>query len=312
MTTSTSAPANGDAPTSIRDRALTTGAIAQIVLLTAGWGGNAPALRFSLRHLPPFGAAGCRFLIGLGVVLLLARLQRVSLQPQRAEWKPLAWMGLLFTTQILLLNAGSALTQASRQALLINSYPLVVPLLAHLFLPGDRLTLQKSLGTLLAFIGVLLIFGEKALSGHGALLGDLLIAGSSVLLAGKAVYTSSRVRSSHPYQVLFWQMAFAVPCFFVLSVLVEPQQYAWSPLVATSIAYQGMVVGGLCFVGWTSLLQHYSPSRLSVGFFLTPLFGALFSYLLLGEPITAGLVAGGIAILGGLLLVTRPTPAAKS
>jgi drug/metabolite transporter (DMT)-like permease len=280
----------------------------QIVLLTAAWGGNAPALRFSLRHLPPFGAAGFRFLLGLAVVLLFARLQRIPLRLQRDEWKPLAWMGLLFTVQILLLNAGSALTQASRQALLLNSYPLFVPLLAHLFIPGDRLTLQKSLGTLLAFIGVLFIFGEKALSGSGALSGDLLIAMSSVLLAGNAVYASVLVRSRHPLKVLCWQMTFAIPCFFAVSLLAEPQRYAWSPLVAASIAYQGIVVGGICFVGWTSLLRHFAPGRLSVGFFLTPLFGALFSYLLLGEPVTAGLVTGGVAILGGLLLVTRRAP----
>jgi len=282
-----------------------------VLLLTAAWGGNAPALRFSLRHLPPFGAAGFRFLLGMGVVLLIAALQRVSLRPRREEWRPLAWMGLLFTAQIMLLNAGSAHTEASRQALLLNSYPLFVPLLAHWFLPGDRLTLQKSLGTLLAFLGVLFIFGEKAFSGGGKLTGDLLIALSSVLLAGNAVYVSALVRTNHPYQVLFWQMAFAIPCFFASSLLLEPQHYSWSPLVIGSIGYQGIVVGGLCFVGWTSLLQHYAPGRLSVGFFLTPLFGALFSYLLLDEPITAGLAAGGAAILAGLFVVTRPVKAKR-
>jgi drug/metabolite transporter (DMT)-like permease len=79
----------------------------------------------------------------------------------------------------------------------------------------------------------------------------------------------------------------------------------WTPAVALSILYQGIVVAGLCFVGWTMMLQQYSASRLSVGFFLTPLFGALASYLVLGEPVTAGLVAGGAAVLCGLLVANR-------
>lgn len=292
------------------DRALSAAAVLQVVLLTAAWGGNAPALRFSLDYLPPFGAAGLRFLIGLAAILLFAALQGVSLRPRRKEWRGLAWMGLLFTAQILLLNSGSARTEAGRQALLLNAYPLFVPLLAHAFLPNDRLTARKAAGTLLAFVGVLFIFGEKALTGRGAGLGDLLITASSVLLAAKAIYTSVLVRSNHPYQVLFWQMAIAVPCFFAMSVLFEPQHYRWAPPVALSIAYQGVVVAGLCFVGWTSLLKHYSPARLSVGFFLTPVFGAVFSNLLLGEPITLGLAVGGGAILGGLMVVNGRSAAA--
>lgn len=291
------------APEPVRDRALSAAAVAQVVLLTAGWGGNAPALRYSLQYLPPFGAAGIRFLIGLLVIVLFARLARVSLRPRSGEWQGMLWMGLLFAVQILLLNAGSARTEAGRQALLINSYPLFVPLLAHLFLPHDRLTRRKVVGTTLAFVGVVFIFGEKALAGKASVVGDLLVTASAVLLAAKAVYTSVLVRGNHPYQVLFWQMVLAIPCFFAMSLLFERQEYTWSPPVVASMAYQGVVVAGLCFVGWTSLLQHYAPGRLSVGFFLTPVFGALFSYLLLGEPLSAGLAAGGAAILGGLLVV---------
>ncbi len=212
-------------------------------------------------------------------------------------------MGALFTVQIALLNHGATLTEASRQALLINAYPLFVPLLAHFFLPNDRLTWRKSLGTMLAFIGIMAIFGEKFFRSGGSLTGDAMVAASSVLLAGKAVYTRALMRVSHPYRQLIWQMVFAVPIFFGVSLLTERQEYHWSPLVATSILYQGVVVAGICFIGWTSLLQYYSPSRLSVGFFLTPVFGALLSWLLLKEPLTAGLLLGGAAILAGLFLV---------
>ncbi|HTE21160.1 MAG TPA: DMT family transporter [Armatimonadota bacterium] len=287
------------------DRALPALALLQVLLLTAGWGGNAPALRYSLHYLPPFSAAGMRFLLGMGVVVVLARLRRVSLRVRREEWLPLMWLGVLFTVQIALLNYGSARTEANRQALLINSYPLFVPLLAHFFLRGDRLTAHKIGGTLLAFAGVLIVFGEKVWTGRGAISGDLLVAGSALLLAVIAVYSSSLLRSSHPFQVLFWQMAMAIPCFFGLSLVFEPQRYQWSAVVAVAVLYQGLVVGGLCFMGWTSLLGRYSPSRLSVGFLLTPMWGSLFSFLLLGEPITPGLAVGGAAVLLGLLLVNR-------
>ena len=297
----------GPIPLPEKDGPLPLAVLLQVVLLAAGWGGNAPALRFSLDYMPLFGAAGVRFGIAIGVIWAFARLRRIPLAIPRREWLPNLWMALLFAVQIAFLNLGSAHTPAGRQALLINSYPLFVPVLAHLFLPGDRLTVRIVGGTLLAFTGLLLILGEGGLRGGGQLYGDGMVAISAVLLAGKAIYTSVLVRNNHPYQVLYWQMVLAVPCFFALSLATEPQRYLWTTPVTLSMLYQGVVVAGFCFIGWTSLLERYSPSRLSVGFFLTPVFGALFSYLLLGETVTGGLVAGGVFILIGLLLVVRPT-----
>jgi drug/metabolite transporter (DMT)-like permease len=283
-------------------------AILQLVLLTAAWGGNAPALRYSLQYLPAYGSAGLRFLLGTMVVVLIAGWQRVPLGVRRGEWGALLWLATLFAAQIALLNVGSALTAASRQALLINCYPLFVPLFARLILRGDRLTWNKAAGMALAFLGILFVFGERLQGGKGSLLGDGLVLASAVLLAVRVVYTSALVRGVHPYALLFWQSLFALPAFGLISLLTEPQGYSWTVPLALSILYQGIVVAGLCFVGWTAMLQRYAPSRLSVGFFLTPVFGAVTSHLVLGEPITGGVVLGGTAILAGLLVASGAQP----
>src|SRR5688572_10155661 len=187
------------------DRPLTVAAILQLLLLTAGWGGNAPALRYSLQYLPPNGSAALRFLLGIMVVVAIARWQGVPLGIRRDALRPLLWISALFAVQVALLNYGSALTAASRQALLINSYPLFVPVFAHFFLRGDRLTWNKTAGTALAFAGILLVFGERFSAGVGTLVGDGLVLASGILLAARVVYTSALVQGIHPYALLFWQ-----------------------------------------------------------------------------------------------------------
>jgi len=289
----------------IAERAIPLAALLQVALLSLGWGGNSPALRYSLGALPPIGAAGVRFAIALALITLVVLWRRIPVRLVRADWPRLIGMGLLFMVQICLLNLGSAQTTAARQALLINSYPLFVPLLAHAFVPGERLRWQNCLGTGLAFLGVLVLFGEKALRSDGDPTGDLLVTASAVLLAVKAIYTSLLVRTYDPYVVLLVQMGVGVAGFFGLSLLSEPQLYRWTPLVTLSMLYQGIVVAGLCFMGWSALLKHYSPSRLSVGFFMTPVFGAGLSYFFLGERPTAGLALAGLAILAGLFVVNR-------
>lgn len=289
----------------LAERAIPLSAMLQVVLLSLGWGGNSPALRFSLGALPPLGAAGIRFAIALAVIGAVMAWRRIPLRVEHRDWRPLLGLSVIFLAQICLLNLGSVRTTAGRQGLLINSYPLFVPFFALAFLPGYRLTAPVLGGTLLSFAGLLLLFGERALRPGGGLEGDLLVAASGVLLAFKEVYISTLVRTLHPYVVLFVQGCLAVPVFFLISVMIEPQHYRWSMPVALSMAYQGVVVAGLCFIGWTSLLQHFSAGRLSVGFFLTPVFSALLSHLFLGEALSPGLVVGGGIILAGLLVVRR-------
>ena len=73
-----------------------------------------------------------------------------------------------------------------------------------------------------------------------------------------------------------------------------------------ALLYQGVVIAGVCFVGWTMLLKHHSPGTLSMFGFTAPLFGIFLSALFFGEAITARLWIGLVAVTAGILLVTRP------
>ena len=285
-----------------------------ILTLTALWGGNAVALSYSVHLLPPIGAAAARFAIGLVFFLICAALQKTPLALPRDMWLPMGLMGALFTVQIILLNLGSARDLASRQSLLINAHPLFVPLMAHVWLKDDRLSRRTILGVSVAFVGMLWMFREALQVRGDLLLGDALITASAVLLAGKAVYTRALVARYHPFQILVWQMVVAVPIFLGLSLATEADLFRpalWTPAVWGAVLYQGIVVAGVCFLWWTLLLKRYPPSRLTVGFFATPIFGALFGRLILKEPISSGLVVAivlvglGIAITQGFLAAER-------
>jgi drug/metabolite transporter (DMT)-like permease len=63
-----------------------------------------------------------------------------------------------------------------------------------------------------------------------------------------------------------------------------------------AILYQGIVIGGFCFVVWTRLLRRHSPGSLSVFAFSVPVFGVLLSGLIFGEAITGRVVAGMAAV----------------
>ena len=94
-----------------------------------------------------------------------------------------------------------------------------------------------------------------------------------------------------------------------LSMIFEGRAgYGFSYPALFGILYQGIVIGGFCFVSWALVLKRYPPSRISALFFTTPLWGITLSHLLLAEPLTAGLGIGAILVACGIFIVNFMGP----
>ena len=278
-----------------------------VLLLATLWGGNVVAIKIGLRGLPPLAAAGVRFAVALPLIALWSRLRKISLKPRAGEMVPLLVVGLIFTIQIAILNWGTRLTLASRAAVILHTYPVFVAFLAHFIVPGDRLTWTRLVGVICAFAGIVVVFWEKLSIGSGGnVSGNLLCLGSGFLLGLLTVLIKRYVQFIEEPRLLVWQMIVGVPLFFLLHVLLERgSSFEFSPDVVAALLYQGAVVGVFCFLTWFSILKRHSPSRLTVLFFTAPLWGLLFSYLLLGEGISIGLGIGAGMVALGIFLVNR-------
>jgi drug/metabolite transporter (DMT)-like permease len=156
-----------------------------------------------------------------------------------------------------------------------------------------------------AFVGLGIVFNESLSAASGALAGDLIVLLSAVLLAAQVVMVNRMVRAIDPNRLLLWQMLFSLPIYFLGSALLGERAYHCSLPGLLALLYQGVMVAGVCFIAWTSLLKSYSPSRISVILFTTPLFGILLSRLVLGEPVSPHLGAGGLLVALGIALAQR-------
>ena len=157
-----------------------------------------------------------------------------------------------------------------------------------------------------AFAGTAVSFSESLRASPRLLLGDVIVLASAVLLAVQVVMVTRMVQTIHPNRLLAWQMLFSLPIYFAGSALGgELPRYHFSVPGLIAVLYQGVLVAGVCFIVWTTLLKSYSPSRLSVIFFATPLFGILLSSLVLSEPVSPYLGAGGLLVALGIVLAQR-------
>ena len=274
------------------------------LLLAFLWGGNSPSIKVGLEDFPPMALAFFRFVIGLVVVGGWALFRRVSLGLQRGELLRLLLLTAIFILQIICLNTGTKYTTASRSTIFINVYPFFTALFAHFWIPGERLSIPKTLGIIVAFSGVFITVAPNLGEGETSILGDILVLVSGCFLGLRVVVTKLLVQAIHPYRLLVWYLSLSLPCYAAMNLIWErgePMQLTLSSAVA--LLYQGGVIAGYCFLAWTSILERYSASKLVVLFFATPLSGVFFSYLVLGDELTFHLLVGAVLVAGGIYLV---------
>jgi drug/metabolite transporter (DMT)-like permease len=271
------------------------------------WGANTVAIKIGLVDAPPLRLAALRFVVG-GLVIALWAWSTGRLAGFRIaadEWRPLIVIALIFTAQIATMNVGTGLTSAAHGSVVLNLYAVHTVLLAHFLIPGDRLTLRRLVGVLVAYGGIVLLFATEG-GGHGStLLGDAIVFVSAFLLAERTVYLARAVHHLDPVKLLLSQAAIGVAIFLALSLLLESAPTRWTPALAGSLAYQGGLIAGFCFVINLWLLRRYRPSGLAVFFLSQPIFGVIAAALFTGDQLTPALLVACLAVVAGIALTTR-------
>jgi drug/metabolite transporter (DMT)-like permease len=123
-------------------------------------------------------------------------------------------------------------------------------------------------------------------------------------------YYSARVAGRiHIARLLLARFALGTAVFAVASALLEPQAWSWTPRLAGSLFYQGVVIAGFGYIGNLWLLKHYLPSQIGVLSLVGPVASILLAWGLLGETPSALIWAGtGLVTAGAFLIQRRDRP----
>jgi drug/metabolite transporter (DMT)-like permease len=202
-------------------------------------------------------------------------------------------------------NVGTWLTSAAHASVLLNLYAVHTVVLAHFLIPGDRLSLRKLVGVLVAYSGIVLLGARQIAHGSPTLLGDVIVTAAGVLLAERTIYLARAVQRLDPVKLLLTQAIVGTALFVVVSALVEPAPTRWSWRLAASVGYQGVLISGFNFVVNLALLRRYRPSALSAFFLTQPIFGVIAAALVAGDPLTADLLIACAAVAVGIGLTSR-------
>lgn len=274
----------GRAANSLNERA-----VVLLVLTAAMWGANGVVSRAAVGAVAPMTMVVLRWLIVCAVLLPLVRAPFMAHLPVlRRHWRFLTAMALSgYTGFNVLFYLAGYWTSAVNITLLQGAIPPMVLAGAVLF-KGEAVTPRQVAGMCVSFVGVGLIATRGDLTHLSALsfnLGDLMLLAACALYAGYTI--ALRGRPHLPPLVFFAGMAVAAFAaslpFFAAELAIGraywPSAKGWALVVFVALAPS--LLSQLFFMRAVELI---GPGRAGIFSNLTPLFGAFFAIVLLGEP----------------------------
>jgi len=281
-------------------------AIITITILTALWGFNYTAIKFTNEGIAPVFASTLRSLIAsiCGVIYCLHQKQKLFHTDIMLFHGFM--VGLLFGLEFACIYFGMLYTDAARSVVFVYTSPFVVAIGAHLFIRGDRLSVPKIIGLIIAFVGIYIVFqGRPKAAKETMLLGDVLQIMAAIFWGATTVYIKKFMAEKiHPINTFLYQLIFSTPILLIVSLILEKDWiYRINFSIVTFMFYQSIIVAFMSYLIWFKLIHAYSVSRLSAFTFFTPIFGVLFGILLLKEEFTVSLMIGLPLVCLGIYLV---------
>lgn len=253
--------------------------------------------------------AGMRFSLAGVFVLLGATVarRRVPL-PTRRDLVPILLLGLSQTTlQYAPFYMGLAHASGTSSSLVQGTSAFVQIALATLVFKQEQLTVRKLVGCLLGIGGVALVtLRAGGFLGTWSLMGEGLVF-ASVVMGGCAACLMRRYGvKGDPLMLTGWQFCCGGLALATIGALCGGRVGAVSYAACGVLAYLGML-SAVAFSLWSLLLKHNPVSRVAVFRPFIPMFGVLFSVVLLGEAVPMEqvplLVAALALIVVGTLVV---------
>jgi drug/metabolite transporter (DMT)-like permease len=280
-----------------------------LLLLALGlmWGTSYVFIRLGVQTLPTFTLIAAR--LGIGLVLLAAV---VGLARERLPRNPRTYGHLVVMAVVNIVLPFSLITTAERSvdsnlaAILNGSVPLVVIILAALVLHDEPMTVNRLVGLLVGYLGVVVLVSHNLFdaAGSSSLEGELALLGSTVCYGVGAVYARHTMRGIRPMIPALFQVGFAFAITAAIAITTEgPLGIAWTSDALIAVAWLGLLGSGLAYLVNFRLLARIGATRTSLVAYLLPVVGIVSGAVMFNEQVDARVIGGTVLILGGVALV---------
>lgn len=277
------------------------------LVLCAIWGSTWLFIKIGLVDLPPFTFAGIRFLLATIILILIVLARRAAWPKTRREWILIVVVGLLqFTLNYGLVFWGEQHIPSGLAAVLQSTFPAFGLVIAHFYLPHERLTVVRVGGVLLGILGIAIIFSDQlSIAGSMALLGSIALVLSAFFGSYSNVLVKAYGTAIDPQVFAAAQMIFGFVPLLTIGFWVEgnPLRFHWTARAIGCLLYLVVVGSVIAFGLYYWLVRHMDVTKTMLIALVTPVVAVLLGMVTLHEKLNWRLLAGGACIISGLGLI---------
>ena len=270
----------------------------ELTILGAIWGASFLFMRVSAREFGALPLVEIR--LALGALILLPVLWSGRAHFTRKHLGPVVLISAINTAIPFSLFAWAAQRAPAGIGAITNATAVLFTALVAFVLYGEHISKRRAVGLVAGFIGVVVLASGKTAGGSvwsaalaGTFAGFLYGIGANLIrrqLAGippGAVAAGTLVSASlllAPFAILSWPSA-PVPV------------HSW-----VSAVLLGVMCTGIAYFIYFRLIYRVGAARAVTVTYLVPLFGVVWAWIVLGEPLTLSMAVAGALILGGVAL----------
>ena len=280
-----------------------------IAVLGLIWGGTFMVISVALRGYGPITVACAR--TTLGALTLLALCVALRRPWPRWSWRLFVYVvvGDLFSTAIpfVLLAWGQQHVPSAFAGLSMAAVPLFVLPFAHFMVPGDALSLRKTVGFLMGFAGALVLLGPGIFAAGS---GDLVALGRLACLAAAMCYAISSIatRLTPAIDAIVLSavgLVLGAVVLIPLMLLTEGVPTPTATIPTLAIILLGLLPTAFAALLRVAVIRTAGPSFLTLVNYQVPVWSMILGALILSEALPGRFFAALMLILTGLAIRDR-------
>ena len=284
-----------------------------LILLSIIWGSAFFNIKIATYSYEPFTLALVRVIFASIPLIFLCKFKRIKIEAFTKNWKLYALIGLCnISIPFVLIAIGTSMINSYLAAILMSTTPLSGSILAHFFLKDEKLSVLKSLGVLIGFSGIILLFFDKVIiNSENYIYALITILGSTFYCIGGLLTLKLKNKKNENVttSTTLWSVIFLLP----FSVIIETPWNSNPTLASTiSLLYLGVVATGFAWLIRFRILTVNGLVFQTQVAYLIPIFGIFFGYFLMDEIITWRVLLSLVIILSGIYIFKKNNKGLKT
>jgi drug/metabolite transporter (DMT)-like permease len=264
-------------------------------------------VKAGLGEFTPLAFGFWRFVFGLGGLFLLIAWRRTWPRVEKKDWPRFLLLAALAVPTNQLLYLTGMRDSVPSHASLIYASTAGIAILLSTAVGYERLRAVRVVAIAFALVGVALVVSESPtpILGTEKFTGDALIIVSMLAWASYTVLVKPLITKygtlSATNVVLMAGSLMGLPFLLLPALAQDYSVVSWRGWLGT--AYTGIFITVISYTLWAAMLKRIDPSQVAIVTTPQPVVTTALSILILGESPGAGVITGGVLVIGGVIMM---------